>query len=411
MKYDFTIIGGGIVGLATGLALSRACPGASLLILEKEENWASHQSGRNSGVIHSGIYYKPGSLKATMTRVGSRALLEFCRAQGIAFEICGKVIVATQSWELPLLENLYERGLDNGLRVKKISVAELKDIEPHIFGLAAIKVLETGIVDYRRVAETFAALIETAGGDLRLNTEVKKLDIRADGVNIESQRGSFKTRYLINCAGLHSDRIAGLVQAKTGAKIIPFRGEYYELRPDKRYLVKHLVYPVPNPSFPFLGVHFTRMIDGAIHAGPNAVLSFKREGYKKTDFGWKDFAEIITYPGFWKLLSKHLKAGTEEIIRSFSKRAFTKSLQQLLPEVTAADLVPAPAGVRAQALLKDGRLVDDFLLVEERNTLHVCNAPSPAATASIDIGAFIARRVLSASGIPSKPQRRPQAQS
>ena len=391
--YDFVIIGGGIVGLSTGMALGKRYPHASILVLEKESNWAYHQTGNNSGVIHSGIYYKPGSFKATFCRSGSRSMVKFCQEHGIAHEVCGKVIVATEAEQLPLLENLYKRGLENGLEVKRISREEVKEIEPHVRCIAGIQVSTTGIVNYKQVCQKYADLIQIQGGELRLNTKVEKIKTTSKGQVLETNQGTFETRFVINCAGLHSDRVAKLGQVDPQAKIVPFRGEYYELTPEKRYLVKTLIYPVPNPDFPFLGVHFTRMIDGSVHAGPNAVLSFKREGYKKTDFDLKDFAEVMTYPGFWKLAAKHADEGIQEIIRSFSKAAFVRSLQKLIPEVQAEDLIPCHAGVRAQALMNDGKLVDDFLIVERGNSVHVCNAPSPAATSSLEIGKAIVERI------------------
>ncbi len=395
--YDFVIIGGGIVGLASGMALGKRYPNARILVLEKESNWAYHQTGNNSGVIHSGIYYKPGSFKANFCREGSRSMVEFCQEHGIDYEVCGKVIVATEAQQLPLLENLYQRGLENGLNVTKITAEEVKEIEPHVSCLAGLRVPTTGIVNYKQVCQKYAELIKSQGGKLRLNTKVEKIKETAKGQVLETNKGTFETRFVINCAGLHSDRVAKLGQVDSQAKIVPFRGEYYELVPEKRYLVKTLIYPVPNPAFPFLGVHFTRMIDGSVHAGPNAVLSFKREGYKKTDFDLKDFTEVMTYPGFWKLAVKHADEGIQEIIRSFSKAAFVRSLQKLIPEVQAQDLVPTHAGVRAQALMNDGKLVDDFLIVQGRNATHVCNAPSPAATSSLEIGKAIA------TAIPQQP--------
>jgi (S)-2-hydroxyglutarate dehydrogenase len=391
--YDFAIIGGGIVGLATGMALMEKYPHARLVVLEKESSLAYHQTGHNSGVIHSGIYYKPGSLKAKLCREGSRSIVEFCQKYNIAHEVCGKVIVATQEKELPLLENLYQRGLENGLKVAKITAEQVKEIEPYVTCLAGIQVFTTGIVDYRQVCQKYGELIQSHGGEICLGTKVEKIIQTNNSQILETNKGKFETKFTINCAGLYSDRIAQLTNANSEAKIIPFRGEYYELTPEKRYLVKGLIYPVPNPAFPFLGVHFTRMIDGSVHAGPNAVLSLKREGYKKTDFDLRDFSEIITYPGLWKLAAKYADEGIQEIIRSFSKAAFVRSLQQLIPEVQAEDVVPAGAGVRAQALMNDGKLVDDFLIIEGKNTLHVCNAPSPAATSSIEIGKAIAQQI------------------
>jgi L-2-hydroxyglutarate oxidase len=391
--YDYAIVGGGIVGLSTALALGQRYPDASILLLEKEASWAAHQTGHNSGVIHSGIYYKPGSYKAKLCRTGSHSMVEFCQQHGIDHEVCGKVIIATQESELPQLEKLYQRGLENGLAVTKISAAAVNEIEPHVSCLAGIRVPTTGIVNYRQVCEKYAELAQGQGADLRLNTKVERIHATPAGQVLETHQGDFEARFLINCAGLYSDRIAQLSQAEPEAKIVPFRGEYYELTPEKRYLVKGLIYPVPNPDFPFLGVHFTRMIDGSVHAGPNAVLSFKREGYRKTDFDLRDFMEVMTYPGFWKLAAKHADEGFREIIRSFSKAAFVRSLQRLIPEVQDSDVVPTPAGVRAQALLPDGKLVDDFLIVQRPNAAHVCNAPSPAATASLEIGKTIVDQV------------------
>ncbi len=391
--YDFAIIGGGIVGLSTGMALGKRYPNSRILVLEKESQWAFHQTGNNSGVIHSGIYYKPGSFKAKFCYDGCQSMVEFCREYGIDYDVCGKVIVATCNEELPRLENLYTRGVENGLKVAKISAEEVKEIEPHVRCVSGIKVFSTGIVNYKQVCLKYAELIKEQGGDLRLNTKVEKIVTIGNKQVLETNNGTFETRFVVNCAGLHSDRVAKLGKVDPQAKIVPFRGEYYELTPEKRYLVKGLIYPVPNPDFPFLGVHFTRMIDGSVHAGPNAVLSWKREGYKKTDFDLRDFTEVMTYPGFWKLAAKHANEGWEEIVRSFSKAAFVKSLQKLIPEVQAGDLVPTHAGVRAQALMNDGKLVDDFLIVQSQNSVHVCNAPSPAATSSIEIGKAIAGQI------------------
>ncbi|MDM9381010.1 L-2-hydroxyglutarate oxidase [Chlorogloeopsis sp. ULAP01] len=391
--YDFAIIGGGIVGLSTGMALGKRYPHARILVLEKESKWAFHQTGNNSGVIHSGIYYKPGSFKAKFCRDGCHSMVEFCQEHGIDYEVCGKVIVATEEEELPRLENLYKRGLENGIEIKRISPEEVKEIEPHVKCVGGIHVLSTGIVNYKQVCEKYAQIIAQQGGELRLNTKVEKIITTSNTQVLETSNGTFEARFVINCAGLHSDRIAKLGKADPQAKIVPFRGEYYELTPEKRYLVKGLIYPVPNPEFPFLGVHFTRMIDGSVHAGPNAVLSFKREGYNKTDFDLRDFAEVMTYAGFWKLAAKHADEGIKEIVRSFSKAAFTKSLQKLIPEVQAEDLVPTHAGVRAQALMNDGKLVDDFLIIHGQNSVHVCNAPSPAATSSIEIGKAIIAQI------------------
>lgn len=399
--YDYVIIGGGIVGLSTGMAIGKRYPNARIAVLEKESKWAFHQTGNNSGVIHSGIYYKPGSFKAKFCRDGATSMVEFCKEHGIPYEVCGKVIVATEEEELPRLDNLYKRGVDNGIQVKKITPEEVKEIEPHVNCLAGIRVYSTGIADYKKVSQKYAELIEQQGGELHLNTKVLNIRAMANSDVLETNKGEFETRCVINCAGLHSDRIAKLDKVDPKAKIVPFRGEYYELVPEKRYLVNTLIYPVPNPDFPFLGVHFTKMIDGSVHAGPNAVLSLKREGYKKTDFDLRDFMEVMTFPGFWKLAAKNADEGIKEIIRSFSKAAFVRSLQRLIPEVQSEDVIPTHAGVRAQALMDDGKLVDDFLIVQGHNSVHVCNAPSPAATSSLEIGKAIVEQIPSPEHLPS----------
>jgi len=391
--YDYAIIGGGIVGLATAMTLGHREPGARLLVLEKEAHWAAHQTGHNSGVIHSGIYYKPGSLKARLSREGTRSMVEFCAEHGLRHEVCGKVIVATVEHELPGLESLYRRGLENGLNLVRLRPEEVREIEPHVRCLGGIRVPSTGIVSYREVSEKLAALVAAQGGELRLNAAVKIIRPGRHAQVLVTDGGEFEARFLINCAGLHCDRVARLGGVDPGAKIVPFRGEYYELKPERRHLVKALVYPVPNPAFPFLGVHFTRMIDGTVHAGPNAVLSLKREGYTRTDFNLRDFAEVMAFAGFWRLIARHAREGLEEMVRSFSKAAFVRSLRRLIPEVEPDDLVPAHAGVRAQALHKDGKLVDDFLMVQGPNAVHVCNAPSPAATASLEIAKVIVEQV------------------
>ncbi|MBZ5749943.1 MULTISPECIES: L-2-hydroxyglutarate oxidase [Metabacillus] len=400
--YDFAIVGGGIVGLSTGMAIYQRFPNAKVVVIEKEPVVAEHQTGHNSGVIHSGIYYKPGSFKARFARQGSKSMTEFCQTHGIDHDICGKVIVATKQEELPLLDNLYTRGLQNKLDIQKIGRDELKEIEPHVKGLGAIRVPQAGIVNYRQVSEKFASIIEENGGEIKLNTKVEKIMEESDQVTIETNRNTIKARLVINCAGLHSDRVAAAAGYKTDMKIFPFRGEYYKLKPEKRYLVKHLIYPVPNPKFPFLGVHFTRMISGEVDAGPNAVLSFKREGYKKTDFNAKDLAEALSYSGLWKMAGKFMKEGMDEYVRSFSKKQFTKSLQELIPEIQSDDLIPAPAGVRAQAIKNDGNMVDDFHIIMGKRTIHVCNAPSPAATASIEIGKEVVNRIPEQANLQEK---------
>ena len=396
--HDFAVIGGGIVGLSTARSLLRRYSGAGVLVLEKEAGWARHQTGHNSGVIHSGVYYKPGSLKARFSKEGGERLVEFCREHGIAYEICGKVIVATEQEEIPSLRNLYERGVKNGLEVEKIGPEELKELEPHATGIAALKVPSTGIVDFVGVTAAFAKMVAREGGELRTGAEVTGISETGDGVELRTPGESFRARVLVNCAGLHSDRVAALSGVEAGAKVVPFRGEYYELEPERRYLVKNLIYPVPDPNFPFLGVHFTRSVEGRVEAGPNAVLGLAREGYKKTDLNARDLAETLSYPAFWRLVGRNWRTGAGEIWRSLSKKAFVRGLRRLVPEVKEDDLVPTEAGVRAQALMKDGALMDDFLIVEGERSVHVLNAPSPAATACIPIGESIADRVSALAG-------------
>ncbi|MEM8722561.1 MAG: L-2-hydroxyglutarate oxidase [Cyanobacteria bacterium P01_G01_bin.39] len=391
--YNYIIIGGGIVGLSTAMALSQRFPNAKIALLEKETSWAAHQTGHNSGIIHSGIYYKPGSYKAKLCRQGNQSMVAFCEQHNIPYKVCGKVIVATEEFELPLLDNLYQRGIANGLEISKITPEQVKEIEPHVSCLAAIRVKSTGIVDYQQVCYKYAAIASEQGVDLKLNTCVTGIKSTNQGHIIETDKEEYQTEFLINCGGLYSDRLTTLAKVKAPAKIIPFRGEYYKLTPEKNYLVNGAIYPVPNPNFPFLGVHFHPGIDGSVHAGPNAVLGFKREAYNKFDFDLKDFLDTITYPGFWQLAVKYPAEGLQEMIRSYNKAIFVRSLQRLIPEVQAEDIVPSPAGVRAQALKSDGSMVDDFLIVNGNKALHVCNAPSPAATASIEIGKQIVAQV------------------
>ena len=387
------VVGGGIVGLATAWAMATQQPGSTITLLEKEPDLARHQTGRNSGVIHSGIYYKPGSLKATMCRAGAESIVDFAKEHGVSYEICGKLIVATKESEIPGLLKLYERGRENDIPVRLIEADEAKTIEPHVQSVKAVQVLSTGIIDYVGICRALASEAQANGVTVRYGVEVTGINPEGRGHRLTTTAGDMRADFLVTCGGLQSDRLARQGGGDPGAKIVPFRGEYYELRHDRRHLVKGLVYPVPNPDFPFLGVHFTRMIDGNVHCGPNAVLAFKREGYRKRDINVRDLAEVLTYPGFAKLAKKHWRDGAEEMRRSFSKARFTRSLQELIPEVRSEDLEPSPAGVRAQALCRDGGLVDDFLLVEGPNALHVCNAPSPAATASLEIGKHLAARV------------------
>jgi L-2-hydroxyglutarate oxidase len=392
-QFDYLVIGGGIVGLAVAWTLLEKKPGIRVALVEKEADWARHQTGRNSGVIHSGIYYQPESLKARLCREGNRRLLEFCALHGIRHEICGKLIVATSAAEIPGLHKLFERGVANGLAVRSLDASAVREIEPHVRCLQGVLVPSTGIVDFAGVCRTLAGLITAQGGELRLNTRVTGFHTGNSEATVETSAGALTARWVINCAGLHSDRIARLAGAKPDAQIVPFRGEYYQLKPERRNLVRNLVYPVPDPAFPFLGVHFTRMVDGSVHAGPNAVLSFKREGYDRTSFNLRDSLETLTYPGFWRLAARHAKSGLHEMYRSFSKLEFVRSLQRIVPEIQADDLVPAEAGVRAQALRSDGALVDDFMILSGPNAIHVCNAPSPAATASLEIGRTIVEQL------------------
>lgn len=390
-RFEYVVIGGGIVGLATARALMQRRPGCRIAVLEKEALLASHQSGRNSGVIHSGIYYKPGSLKARLCRAGAAAMVEFCREHDVAYDICGKVIVATKSEELPRLDELERRGAANGIAVRRIGPEALRELEPHARGVAALHIPSTGIVDYKAVCQRLAQVLTAAGAQLFLSTPATDFRHASEGWIVRSGSAhEVQARFLINCAGLYSDRVARSCGAKVDAHIVPFRGEYYELVPERRQLVRGLIYPVPDPAFPFLGVHFTRMIDGSVHAGPNAVLSLRREGYRKRDVHPGELLEVLRFSGFWRLARRHAGDGFRELVRSLSKQRFAASLQALVPEVTAADLVPAQAGVRAQALHPDGSLVDDFLIVHGPDSLHVINAPSPAATASLEIGKVVA---------------------
>lgn len=395
MVYDITIVGAGIVGLATGLKLLEQRPDLKLLIIDKEVSLAAHQTGHNSGVIHSGIYYKPGSLKARNCREGFDKLLEFARQNGIPYELCGKVIVATSDEELPRLKDLYERGQANGVPdLEMISPERLAELEPHAAGVQALYSPSTGIIDFSTVAEAYGAVISNTGGEIILNSKVTGIKINPDECIIEALAGDYKTQKIINCAGLYCDKIAALGDTKPDLKIIPFRGEYYSLKPASHYLVNNLIYPVPDPNFPFLGVHYTRGIDGKVEAGPNAVLAFAREGYRKSDFNLMELLETLTFPAFWGMAGKFWKMGMGEMYRSYFKSAFVKALQRLIPEITGSDLEPGGAGVRAQALYCDGRLSDDFAITQSERMINILNAPSPAATASLAIGESIARLAL-----------------
>ncbi|HSL90493.1 MAG TPA: L-2-hydroxyglutarate oxidase [Ignavibacteriaceae bacterium] len=391
--FDIAIIGGGIVGTATALKLLEQ-KNYSILILEAENELATHQTGNNSGVIHSGLYYKPGSLKALNCAAGREMMYQFCEQHNIKYDRCGKIVVAASESEISALNLLEERGKANGLiGIKRLSEHELKDYETHVNGIAGLFVPQTGIVDYKDVVNKYAELIINKGGIIRTNSKVSFVKTFNSEIVILTNNDEFKTKMLVNCAGLQSDRVAKMCGLKPNLKIIPFRGEYYKLKKEKEYLVKNLIYPVPNPQYPFLGVHFTRMIKGGVEAGPNAVLAFKREGYMKTDFSFRDILEMKFYPGFWKMAMKHYKMGIGEFRRSFSKKLFVKSLQKLIPEVQYDDVYPEGAGVRAQALEPDGKLVDDFRIAETKRMIHVLNAPSPAATASLSIGEKIASMI------------------
>jgi (S)-2-hydroxyglutarate dehydrogenase len=397
--YDVVIVGGGIVGLAVALEITRRFPRLRLLVLEKEDRVGRHQSGHNSGVIHSGVYYKPGSLKAKLCVTGAAAMVEFCREHGIAHQICGKVIVATHADEFPGLEELRRRGEANGLTgLRLIDPSELREIEPHASGLRALVVPSTGITDYAAVCDKYAEIIGAGGGTVLTSQRVVGLKRHADGIVVETNQGEFFAKSLINCAGLFSDRIARMAGDDPQVMIVPFRGEYYDLTPERASLVRALIYPVPDPRFPFLGVHFTRRVSGRVDAGPNAVLAWRREGYRHRDVSLPDIASSLAFPGFWRMAAKHWRSGLDEFHRSFSKPKFVLALQRLLPEVMEQDLVPGGSGVRAQAVKHDGALVDDFQFVPSGKMLHVLNVPSPAATASIPIGRFIVTAMEQALG-------------
>ncbi|MBN1355244.1 L-2-hydroxyglutarate oxidase [bacterium] len=388
--FDIAVIGGGIVGTATAMALL-ARPGSSLVLLETETRLAAHQTGNNSGVIHSGLYYRPGSLKAKNCVEGRALLLEFCREYGIHHDICGKLVVAVRTDEVPRLEDLIRRGAGNGLEgLRRLSGEEIREIEPHVRGVAGLFVPQTGIVDFVKVTEAFADCIRENGGDIRTGTRFLRCIRETDSFVLETTAGKIRCRNLVNCAGLHSDRVARRCGLNPDTQIIPFRGEYYAIVPERRHLVKNLVYPVPDPQFPFLGVHFTRMIDGEVEAGPNAVLAFKREGYRKFDISIRDMIQYASFPGFWRMAARHWKMGFDEFHRSFCRSAFIKTLKRLIPEIEDSDIRPGDAGVRAQALDRSGSLLDDFKILRAERMIHVLNAPSPAATASISIGRTIA---------------------
>lgn len=389
-SYDVAIVGAGIIGLATGMRLLDVFPGLRVAVLEKEDKVAAHQTGHNSGVIHSGIYYRPGSLKATLCVAGSRELIDFCRNHGVHYEICGKVVIAVRPKQISALDELYRRGMENGVPgLRIIDPSEVRKIEPFVRCIRGLHVPSTGIVDFRQVAKAYSAVFQQSGGELRLGSRVGRVESGPSVVRIGMSRDQISANLLINCAGLYSDRVAEMSGIMPPCRIVPFRGEYYSIRPERRHLVKNLIYPVPDPRFPFLGVHFTRMIDGKIEAGPNAVLAFAREGYHRSTIAPLELLETLGYAGFRRLVRRYWKNGIGEMARSFSRTLFARALRQLVPEITRGDLISGGAGVRAQALGPDGRLLDDFVIVQNERMIHVLNAPSPAATSSLAIARHV----------------------
>jgi L-2-hydroxyglutarate oxidase len=396
------VVGGGIIGLATAYRLLQQIPGARVTVLEKEPAVAQHQSSHNSGVLHCGLYYKPGSRRARLAVCGIQQMIQFCRMRSIPHEVCGKIVVATGADEMPRLQALFERGQQNGLQgLRLLTPEELREIEPHAQGLAAIRVPQEGIADYPRVCEALVAEIQQQGGEVLTGARVTAIRRNREGWRVEHSRGDSACDWVITCAGLHSDRVAALTGQPRRVRIVPFRGEYYTIRPERRHLVRNLIYPVPDPRFPFLGVHFTRMIRGGVEAGPNAVLAFAREGYTKSDLRVGDLADALTFSGLWKFIGKYKRVCWDELRRSFSKELFCLSLQRLVPEIQLSDLAPGGAGVRAQAMSPDGSLVDDFHIVRGAREIHVVNAPSPGATASLAIGEEIAGMVAGVTAQPS----------
>ena len=393
MKYDVVIVGGGIVGLATAYQLSEHWPDKSIVLLEKEDRVAAHQTGRNSGVIHSGIYYKPGSLKATNCFAGRKALIAFCQEHGITHDVCGKVIVAVTEDEREGLHRIYERGQANGVACEKIGPERLREYEPYVAGVEALHVPEAGIVDYKGVSRKLAEIVSDRGGDLRFNSEVVRINVGSDGVIVETPAGTVEAEYLVNCAGLYADRIAKMTGQDPGLQVVPFRGEYYQLKAHARHLVNDLIYPVPDPAYPFLGVHYTRMYDGTIECGPSAILGFAREGYTLGTVNLGELWEIMKYKGMRELAKQHWRKGVLELRQSMSKRYYLSTLQRLIPEIKLDDIEPVPSGVRAQALLPDGSMVDDFLILELPRVVNVCNAASPAATACLNVGKTVLDRL------------------
>jgi L-2-hydroxyglutarate oxidase LhgO len=403
-SFDVIVIGAGIIGLSTALELTRRFPALRTAVLEKEERVAAHQTGHNSGVIHSGIYYRPGSLKAKLCVEGARQMVAFCRQHGIAHEICGKVVVATSERELAPLEELERRGKANGVEgLAMIGPERLRQLEPHAAGIRALHAPATGITDYAAVARKYAEIVAAANAVVLTGTKVVGITRRGEELLLHTNRGPYATSFLINCAGLYSDRISRMAGAKTDVRIIPFRGEYYDIAPARRDLVRGLIYPVPDPALPFLGVHFTRRVGGGVEAGPNAVLALRREGYRKTDISLGELAEAMTFGGFWRMARKFWKVGAGEYFRSLNKQAFVKALQKLVPEIASPDLEPGGAGVRAQAVDHNGKLLDDFCFASSERAVHVLNVPSPAATASLVIGREIVNMVEERMGLRNAP--------
>jgi L-2-hydroxyglutarate oxidase len=394
MIYDFCIVGGGIVGLATAMKLLEKRPGASLLLLEKENGLGRHQTGHNSGVIHAGIYYTPGSLKAELCRRGSQATKDFCTEHGIPFEVCGKHLVATNALEAERMDALYERSIKNNVDVERIDAQELQRREPNIRGVGALFLAATGIVDYKLVCEAMGRVVQAFGGTVELGVQVTEIREASGEVAIAAGDRRWTAKRLVACAGLQSDRVAQIAGLEINHRIVPFRGEYYQLPPDKNDIVRSLIYPIPDPELPFLGIHLTRMIDGSVTVGPNAVLGFAREGYPKFSFSAGDVRDYMTFPGFWKVIAKNRKSGMTEMVNSLWKGGYLKQCQKYCPSLTLEDLGPYEAGIRAQAVMRDGTLVHDFLFVETDRMLHVCNAPSPAATSAIPIGDMIAEKCI-----------------
>ena len=394
MTYDFCVIGGGIVGLATAMRLLEIQPGASLLLVEKESRLAKHQTGHNSGVIHAGVYYAPGSLKADLCKRGAEATKAFCAEQGIPFEVCGKLLVASNAAEVARMKALEIRARQNGLSIESLDAAELRRREPNIVGLGALFVDSTGIVDYAKVCESMANVIARAGGEVRLGQTIVSIRETGDHVTLASRDATWTAKKLVVCAGLQSDRMAKLAGLEIDHQIIPFRGEYYRLPPQKNDVVKHLIYPIPDPELPFLGIHLTRMIDGSVTVGPNAVLGFARENYRKFSFNARDVLEFSRFPGFWKTIGQNLRSGIDEMKNSVFKKGYLEQCRKYCPSLELADLQPCEAGIRAQAVMRNGDLVHDFLFLQTSRMLHVCNAPSPAATSAIPIGEMIAEKLM-----------------